>query len=697
MIQPDQIPRIQSDLDVLVLHGQALKTQAQQFADTGLDVHTTWQGLAAFYRAPEAAGLLAATAPVKTKTAHVGHDLTVIGQALLTYADAVRPLQTRLNNLWVEAWAFRGLVDGNDGWNESRHLVAQHNQLITDVDAAVAAWEAAERTCANTIDTLFGGVHWVLDNLDGTHQTNEYGYTAKDLDQASHSGAGLWGKAAEHDLHWWQDGWNDWVHFHDGGHQAVIDTLVGLRDLAGLGPDGSFKASWTGLYRLSLAASPNLGLIIAANQVHSLPGTPQGTLAEYYKNNAKGLVAWDEWKHDPAKAAGAVTWTAITTVLGPKLPGVALETGLDAAKFTGRAAEATVVAAKALDLPERFRAIEWPSGDRGSINFFGREEPGEIPHGARADANPELSASDVTHPKPPDAGHHELSGSHPGSDSLHGETNSHDQPGPSDSAASPEHPDSAVEDDPRQRQTTNAHHDDSHASASNSDDADAAGPHQPDARDIAEEWPRSPLETVEPIHHPAIEWGEGKLASKAGGTEIDPYVRNLVERRGIRYLHHQTTKAITRGQVGPVVSVVFDRLTGQIYEGTNELPGTTLHPVLQERLDALDQAAAEHPDRYDYGSRTGGYPHFSDAGTHAEVKAVNQALWYRERLGYHVSHESLQSLTVDNIKPYGERSGEHPPYCQNCSVILDGTNNLAGARDSREYLIPENRRDPNDR
>jgi hypothetical protein len=642
LIQPDQIPRIQSDLDVLVLHGQALKAQAQEFADTGLDVHTTWQGLAAFYRAPEAATLLTATAPVKTKTAHLGHDLTVIGQALLTYADAVRPAQTRLNTLWAQAWAFRDLVDGNDAWNKSRQLIAQHNQLISDVDAAVAAWEAAERTCANTIDALYGGIHWVLDNLDGTHQSNEYGYTASDLDQASHFGAGLWGKAAEHDLIWWKDAWNDWVHFHDGGHQAFLDTVTGLGGLVGLGPNG-FKASWIGLYRLSLAASPNLGLILAANQVHSLPGTPQGTLAEYYKDNAKGLVAWDEWKQDPAKAAGAVTWTAITTILGPKLPGVAIETAVDAAKFTGRAAEATSAAVNAIDFPERFRAIKWLSGD----------------------------GSNLSDPTPARGAEH---------------------------APSLEHPvNSEVEADPRQSQAADTHKDDSRASESNLDEAKSADPSQPNSHGITEGWPRSPLEVEEPMHYPAIEWGEDNLARKAGGTEIDPYVRDLVEKRGALYLHHQTTKAISRGQVGPVVSVAFDRLTGQIYEGTNELPGATLHPVLQERLDALDHAAAEYPDRYDYGHKTGGYPHFSDAGTHAEVKAVNQALWDRERLGYRVTPESLQSLTVDNIKPYGERSGEHPPYCQNCGAILDGTNNLAGRRDPGEYLIPENRRAPNER
>ena len=174
MIQPDHIPQINGDIEAVARHGQTLKTKAKEFADTGLDVHTRWQGLAAFYHAPEAATLLTATAPVKTKAACIAYDLTVIGDALITYSDTVRPLQQRLSTLWTEACALHAIVDGHDDWNKDRQKVAENNRLITEVDAAVAHWQAAERTCANQINALFDGIHWVRDNVDGIHQDNEY-------------------------------------------------------------------------------------------------------------------------------------------------------------------------------------------------------------------------------------------------------------------------------------------------------------------------------------------------------------------------------------------------------------------------------------------------------------------------------------------------------------------------------------------
>ena len=379
MIQPDHIPQINGDIEAVARYGQTLKARGKEFADTGLDVHTTWQGLAAFYHAPEAVTLLTATAPVKTKAAHFGHDLNVVGDALIAYADTVRPLQQRLSDLWGAACAFRALyVDGHDDWNKDRHNVAENNRLITEVDAAVAQWQAAERTCANRINALFGGIHWAQDNLDGDHQDNEYGYSSDAYDQAAQHDGGLWGKAAEHDLIWWKDAWNDVVYFREGSRQTGLAILTGAYDLVNFTDLPTLKSSWRGLYVLSLAMNPGPSSLVDLNNVTPVLGVRKGELEQTREATIKGFLSWDEWKENPAKAAGGVTINIASLVLGPEdlAAGATFTTVSDIAKLGSRSAE-------------HLKGLRPLTEDAGEMNFsaFGRggDEASHGPTGLHAD------------------------------------------------------------------------------------------------------------------------------------------------------------------------------------------------------------------------------------------------------------------------------------------------------------------------
>lgn len=72
MISAAGIPVIDGDMDALASHASGLSTAGAGITDAGARVHSTWQGLAAVYRAPEAAQLFAATAPIQHVTASVG-------------------------------------------------------------------------------------------------------------------------------------------------------------------------------------------------------------------------------------------------------------------------------------------------------------------------------------------------------------------------------------------------------------------------------------------------------------------------------------------------------------------------------------------------------------------------------------------------------------------------------------------------
>src|SRR3712207_4766750 len=105
MIDPAGIPIIDGDMNALAQHAGDLMLVGAQFADTGERVHAGWQALGAYYQAPEADQLLAATGPVQGVSASVGEDIGIVGRALADYATEVRDIQFRLDTLRADASA----------------------------------------------------------------------------------------------------------------------------------------------------------------------------------------------------------------------------------------------------------------------------------------------------------------------------------------------------------------------------------------------------------------------------------------------------------------------------------------------------------------------------------------------------------------------------------------------------------------
>jgi hypothetical protein len=330
VINPDGIPQIEGDLDAVATAGATLERTGRDFAGTGADVNATWQGLSAFYEAPESGQLLAATVPVQTTASAVGSDVTAVGAALSTYADEVRPIKAQLESLRSRAVAFLASIEGDDDWNEDGAKVDEHNQLLSAVNAAVAAWMDAQRRCANTIVALYGGIQYVADNGDGTIEANEFGYSKELLDGATAGDEGVpWGKPEEEDKPWYEDAFNAVVSFGKG---LVVDglwgTITGLGNLVGFGGWDAFKASWAGLGKLALALSPGYRLIEATI---GTPGPSNDELNQTLIDTGKALIAYDTWDDDPARAAGAATFNIVSAIVGTKGAGGAIRGGTAAA------------------------------------------------------------------------------------------------------------------------------------------------------------------------------------------------------------------------------------------------------------------------------------------------------------------------------------------------------------------------------
>ncbi len=167
MISAADIPTIDGDMDALAAHARTLDRVGSEFAETGARIHAGWQALGAVYRAPEAAELLMSTAPVQQTSASVGEDIASVGAILATYADEVRAIQVQLGTLRLQA----GMLETAAVPDENRG-----DDLVGQVNDAMARFDDAQRRCANAIDALSGtGPTYRPDDGGGPATPDEYG------------------------------------------------------------------------------------------------------------------------------------------------------------------------------------------------------------------------------------------------------------------------------------------------------------------------------------------------------------------------------------------------------------------------------------------------------------------------------------------------------------------------------------------
>ncbi|CAM5745885.1 putative NAD(+)--arginine ADP-ribosyltransferase Mav [Streptomyces afghaniensis 772] [Streptomyces afghaniensis] len=340
MIQPEKIPQFTGNLEQLETDYADLKKDAGHVRDAGGDIHSRFQGLSAFYHAPEAERLFATTKPVKEKADAFADDLETVSGALSSYATEIRPLVAKLKRLKADAAAFVSSVKDDDEWEYDEDKVDEHNKLRDDITATVAAFWAAERTCHNKITALWGGTQMVAG--DGSQKKNQYGFNADDMKDAKLP----WGDPVEEKHHWYEVG--HWVKSFvwDG---LIVDgvwgTIKGLGTLVGFGGWEAMGQAWKGLAQLAtglaITAIPGAQAWFWTASDKEMPGWLRDSRTAM-KETGKALVAWDQWGKNPARAAGAVTFNVLTTVFTGGAGGAAAGAGK-----AGAVAKALSVAGKA--------------------------------------------------------------------------------------------------------------------------------------------------------------------------------------------------------------------------------------------------------------------------------------------------------------------------------------------------------------
>ncbi|MFJ8390345.1 hypothetical protein ACIQ9Q_38765, partial [Streptomyces sp. NPDC094438] len=237
-IVPSGIPQFTGDLDSLDIDTLLLSTEAGAFRDAGAGIHSNFQGVAAFYQAPEADQLFATTAPVAAKTATFADSLEKVSGALSAYSQQVRPLAKKLEDLQHQASAFTASIEGDDHWRRDETKRDRNDGLKNEVQATLQAFYEAEITCHNKITALVGGTTLVLGKLSGgqllPNGTSAYGASADDL---SHLDNAPWGSYAEPEytgLSWlYHQGkslvWDGFIVDGIWGTVTGIDILLGCK------------------------------------------------------------------------------------------------------------------------------------------------------------------------------------------------------------------------------------------------------------------------------------------------------------------------------------------------------------------------------------------------------------------------------------------------------------------------------------
>ncbi|MGW0836694.1 hypothetical protein [Streptomyces prunicolor] len=311
LIDPSGIPHFIGDLATLDTDVMLLTADAGQFRASGSDVHTEFQGLSAFYEAPEAEQLFATTLPVKEKSGAFADDLEKVATALSDYGFEVQPLVGKLDALKTDATAFVNSVTGDDDWRKDQDKVDHNNDLWHDVNHTVAAFQAAERTAYNKIMTLIGGTGLTAD--DGSHGKNMYGYNADDLDHAEET---PWGTAVEREYEGWAWLAHQSKQVWDGiWHDGVIATIHGLGTMFGSDGWDAAGEAWKNLAKLGTASALTTATLGAwwLTPDDQLPSWLRDSRT-VYKQTVKGFVAYDQWKTNPARAAGAFGFNVLTVV-----------------------------------------------------------------------------------------------------------------------------------------------------------------------------------------------------------------------------------------------------------------------------------------------------------------------------------------------------------------------------------------------
>ncbi|MFB7079842.1 hypothetical protein [Streptomyces sp. NPDC056308] len=738
MIEPGGIPQYTGDFGQLEKAASSLRTHATGIRTGGKDVHSRFQATAAYYKAPEADKLFSSTQPVMDTAEEFAGDIESLADALDTFIFEAKPHADRLKQLKLDAFTFVDSVRDDDDWTKDQSKVDAHQALLDGVVAAREAFQEAERNAANKINAISPGMcrpQWVVD--DGTHGLGMYGQSAdalkdvKDLPWGSPEGRTY----ERWSLEWWGHGAKSWA--WDGiVKDSIWGGIDGLGTLAGFHGAQERDQAWDGLRR-TVVGGYAYGMDLFGQDEH-LTGWQRDSKV-YAKEFGKQFIAYDTWEDDPARAHAVVSFNLLTLASGPLAAASKLGKGGTFARTAGTVARigdaldplgGAFKAAKALsDLPKVSQVLanvsdhlqipktKFPDGaldlsDRYRVdkdgNFIPLDRDGK-PHLDPAKHEPsaaergvggrqgdrELVGAGGSAPGavaragdnlPPHGGHDaggggkgntthgpggELGparsgdGGHTGGG--HGETpNGPDHtggPGGSGPTDGPTVPRQGEPDLPHNSGSDGHAGHEAQGTAPTAAEAISPETRLPDPDGTLPADHGEKLLGLFDPHSSRVTVADGVI-THIDGRPVDQYLDAIAKERAQVYRDAKDAKQFVKGDVGACVGAVMDTRTGIVIEGINGrpdniIPKEKLHPTLQKLYEALA------PNK----------PHPDQPLGHAEVKATNELLWARTRLGLPDGVDTFKEIRASVEFPFLKNKetglpGKGAPFCANCYNML---------------------------
>ncbi|KRD43384.1 hypothetical protein ASE38_03775 [Cellulomonas sp. Root930] len=271
--------------------------------------------------------------PVETNARTFGDAVQQVATVLTAYAEEIRPIKASLDAVRRDAYAFRDKIASNSEWDYDQDLVDENTDLVNRVNSAqVKLWDA-ERTCANGIRALYCAAPWHA----ATSADDPLGYGVSEIPADAPM---AWGSSVERQDHCPKSAAVGVKRFVWDG--VVVDglwgTVVGLGALVGIKDwkwsADNFTESWTAMG----------GLIGYADGEWSW-----GNAGDSWLALGKGLIAYDTWEDDPARAAGGAVFNIATIVIPAGAAVSGTKAAATAAGTTGRAAALLSKGARIVD------------------------------------------------------------------------------------------------------------------------------------------------------------------------------------------------------------------------------------------------------------------------------------------------------------------------------------------------------------
>ncbi|MCS5508111.1 TNT domain-containing protein [Curtobacterium flaccumfaciens pv. flaccumfaciens] len=348
VVKTGAIPYTDVQLEAITSGAASLRTVASAVRDGTADIVTAWSGISGSYEGPSDQELFAVMTPIGPQGTTFGDDLDAAAKALDTFVTEVTPIVAALKAYVTRAEQLHRDVDaftpktatteyGNnatvESWDQDETLTDENNAIINGVAAQVVAYQAAERTCANTIRGLSGLQPLHAMSGSGSDDALAYGY-----DKLPAGTKLPWGTASERKESCSEKTVDFLPNMLTGvAVDGIWGTVKGLGTLVGL--DG------TGFHLETAATSWSGVLALTGFNTKTMQKDPD-LQREAWTQLGKATVGWDEWGRDPGRAAGQALWGIGSIVV----PIVGQAGKLGAVGKVGEVAGAVGKAGKYLDL-----------------------------------------------------------------------------------------------------------------------------------------------------------------------------------------------------------------------------------------------------------------------------------------------------------------------------------------------------------